>query len=244
MSMPICVCAYVVFTCACPCVREIYCGGRKHTCLIVICVYLLRTFLTATRYPCPWHRDREGGRWEQQSSSDSCRGEWCEGTALFNPPVQTVTPVVFFLEHVFLSHYLPSLCPGAQAHWSPLHPHLCSAVQVSASGTEWPGTTVSKNQTDCLRANIFITTCAPMQECFCVVLCYCAYVCQRVHLLCLGFCPSVFCPSCCSWRMKMSPPSAEDSTRVPLRTTNYKLRAHHCPHVELETELCSQQGRG
>ncbi|XP_029912863.1 SH3 and cysteine-rich domain-containing protein 2-like isoform X2 [Myripristis murdjan] len=45
-------------------------------------------------------------------------------------------------------------------------------------------------------------------------------------------------------QMKMSPPSAEDSAVAPLRTTNYKLGAHHCPHVELATELCSQQGTG
>lgn len=90
----------------------------------------------------------------------------------------------------------------------------------------------------------------PVSKCVCPILvslwpCY-SVVLPSVHactcFVCI-FVPSVFCPTCCSGGMKLSAPSAEDSDGVPLRTTNNKLKAHHCcPFVPLETELCSQQG--
>lgn len=87
------------------------------------------------------------------------RAVWRYGPG-FIPPVWTGHPL---LRPQDLSSHRVSLCPGAQAHWSTLHPHLCSALQVSASGTEWPGTTVSKNWTGCLLAS----TCVYVLDCLC-----------------------------------------------------------------------------
>lgn len=181
----------------------------------------------------------ERGRWGQRSSSDCCRGGQSEGTACLNQPVQTkwtcwfLFAVVCVCVCVNLTSSPVFLCPAPQAHWSPLYSHLCSSLQVSASGTEWPGTSVSDE--DAWEHTGLFMLCVILffpnvRACFCLV--------------CISV-PSVLCPTCCSSGMKLSAPSAEDGDGVPLRTTNNKLKAHHrSPFVVLETELCSQQGRG
>lgn len=209
--------------------------------------HLLRTLFTPCRHACARGGDGERGRREQRANPDSCRGERREGSALFIPPVQTsVTPCCFTSPACICcltaSPPYVSLCPGAQAHWSPLHPHLCSALQISASGTKRPGTTVSKSKTGRLYVSVFITTRVHVQECLRAF--FFLSACVHFAFVWVVLSLPVICPSRCSCRMKMSPPSAEDSAGAPQRTTNYKPRAHHCPHVELVTELCSRQGRG
>lgn len=82
-----------------------------------------------------------------------------------------------------------SLRPGAQAHWSSLHPYLCSTLQVSASGAEWPGTTVSKSQTRNKKRHFYNHVCASGLVWYCVF----AIVCVSAFALCV----CVFCSSLC-----------------------------------------------
>lgn len=182
----------------CPCVWERVAKNDMHMCRCVRAWHLLRKCLTPLRRPWPWWRNWEGGRGERQPSWDSCRnsdsrrssdpcrcsdscrsscrGEQCDGTALFNPAVHTVTHILFSSWSVQFCLTIPlPLCPGAQAHRSSLHPHLRSALQVSASGTERPGTSVSKQTA---YGEHFVCT----SRSACVALWFCHCVCLSVFL--------------------------------------------------------------
>lgn len=204
----------------CLCVREIYgVWPWKMICLtahVLAHASLAPSKKTSYSFQTPLPLNRRSRRRKRRAAAKlrpKLKFLWTTAVSrcclFFSPLVQSVTFCCFCrLKHVFLPHYIPSprlLCPGAQAHWSSLHPHLCSALQVSASGTERPGTTVSK-QLYCVSTIVF---------------------CLRFFLFLFFWLPP---PSVwCSCRMKTSPPSVEDSARAPLRTTNYKLGACHRP---------------
>ena len=172
-----CLCVSMLESClpvhVCLCVREIYCV-RPWTVICLTAHVLAHASLapskkTSYSLQTPLSLNRRSRRRKRRAAAKlrpKLKFLWTTAVSrcclFFNPLVQSVTFFFFFFAASSMYFCLTTsppappclLCPGAQAHWSSLHPHLCSALQVSASGTERPGTTVSK-QLYCVSAIVF-----------------------------------------------------------------------------------------
>lgn len=76
-------------------------------------VHLIKTFLAPADTPVP---DNEIEKEENESSSQAQTPAEDSSVRVLHCLIRLSPLVVFFLERVFLSHCLPSLCSGAQAH--------------------------------------------------------------------------------------------------------------------------------
>lgn len=108
-------------------------------------VMFLERCFSACRHSGRWRGDGKGGGRERRAGAGSFRGQQCKGAAA--PPCSKSPPFVYVC--VWPPALCASLCPDTKAHWSPLYPHLCRALQVPPAGAERPGTSVSKNDSFC-----------------------------------------------------------------------------------------------